>query len=401
MLTESAFYIVLPLDIVKIIDMTDIKRPNIIYFVILLLSGFVFADQIRFEHPGGLHTAVQIDNIRNKMSDEPVKKACDVLFSTAQTLLEYEPNPPADFKVPYYYMNKKACMKAKSSLSDDAFAAYTLALAGQISEAETADKYTASAIRILNAWAATNKEISGFDGNLIACYCGVPLVLAAELVNENPLWKETDKQIFRQWLSNTLAKSANSIKRKKNNHGCWGLYTSLACNYFLEDTEGFESDINLLKKQISAMIADSGELPSENKRTNSGMWYTYFALCPMSCSAAIVTNATGEDMFNYTDAKRRGLKPALDKLFEYSISPQSWPYEKPTGLTGAIHNLFNPSSDKVKMPRPDSWPANLYEVMIPLYNGQDWDNWLKSHRPIQSGRGWCWATISAAQWDNQ
>jgi hypothetical protein len=335
------------------------------------------------------------------MDEEPLKQACDVLFATAEKYLDREPQPPADYNVPYYYMNKEACMTAKKALSDDAFAAYTLALAYKLSEKEDAGEYAAAAVRILDRWARTNKKISGFDGDLTACYCGVPMVNAAELINDYPGWSDVQKQTFRSWLSDTLAPSADSIKHDKNNHGCWGLYASLACNHFLENFRGFEEDTELLKKHISSMIDESGELPAENKRTNSGMWYTYFALCPMSCSAAIVTNAAGEDMFAYTDSSGRGLKLALDKFFTYCREPQSWPYEKPQGITGALHNLFYPSSDKPRLPRPDSWPGNLYEVAGGIYNEPAWDQWLKPHRPIQGGRGWCWASITAAQFSSE
>lgn len=382
------------LDLVKIGFMA--RCIYIISLTVLMVVHTALAGEPRFIHPGGLHTPAQLKNIREQMQTEPVKQACEVLFATAQTYLDHKPHPPANYNVPYYYMNKKACMSAKKTLSDDAFAAYTLALAYQLSDKEAANEYALAAAKILNSWATRNKKISGFDGNLVACYCGVPLIAAAELISDYPGWNGRQRQVFRRWLSDTIAQSANSIKHKNNNQGCWGLYASLACNHFLEDAAGFKSDTKLLKKHISSMINDTGELPAENKRTNSGIWYTYFALCPMSCSAAIVTNTTGENMFEFTDSRGRGLKLALDRLFEYCRQPQSWPYEKPKGLTGILHNLFYPSADQLKLPRADSWPGNLYEVMNGIYDEPAWDQWLKPHRPIQSGRGWSWASVSAA-----
>ena len=124
------------------------------------------------------------------------------------------------------------------------------------------------------------------------------------------------------------------------------------------------------------------------------MWYTYFALCPLTCSANIATNATTKDYFNYTTADGKSLKLALDSFFNYCKDPDSWPYEKPSGLIGAFHNIFYPSAEYIKIPRPDSWPGNLYEAMLGVYSVEKWEQWLRLHRPINGGRGWIWSTLT-------
>jgi hypothetical protein len=279
-------------------------------------------------------------------------------------------------------------------LSEDAFAAYTLALAYWLGPEEKRERYAESSAAILNAWASTNRKITGFDGDLTACYCGVPLVLAAELLSGYEGWEEGDREMFRRWLGKSLIKSANTIKRKKNNHGCWGVYVSLACNHFLDRQDAFGEDVRLMEKHIATMIDAKGELPAENKRTNSGMWYTYFALCPLTCGATIATNATGKDYFAVDGEEGKQLKAALDAFFGYCRDPNSWPYEKPGGLEGAIYNTFYPSADTVKMPRPNSWPGNLYEAMLGVYDEEEWERWLGEYRPIQGGRGWIWPSVT-------
>ncbi len=361
--------------------------------ILCLAVGVGGAAASDFVHPGGLHTVKQLSIIKSSIDTLSHKQGCTQLISQAQVFLSVSPRPSENYNVPYFYFNKEGAMSAKQSLSDDAFAAYTLAIAYHLDDSEKAHLYADKSVEILNAWASTNKKVSGFDGNLTACYCGVPLVLAAELLSGYSGWTSDDRDTFRQWISKTIAKSADAIKRKNNNHGCWGLYVSLVCNHYLDDKAAFEADVSLLKRQITAMIDDNGELPSENKRTNSGLWYTYFALCPMSCSAAVATNVIGEDYFRYTDASGRGLKPALDTFFRYCENPESWPYKKPSGISGAVYNLFYPSADYVKLPQPNSWPGNLYEVMNGVYRQDEWDAWLQPHRPIQSGRGWMWATV--------
>ncbi|MBN2377984.1 MAG: alginate lyase family protein [Sedimentisphaerales bacterium] len=347
-----------------------------------------------FDHPGGLHSEKQLNKMRLIIFEEPGTQAYNRLIDQAKKLLSSIPQPMANYNVPYFYWNKKTPSPVKDKLSKDAFAAYTLALAYQLEKNESKSSYADKAIEILNAWADTNRRITGFDGDLTACYCGVPMVHAAELLTNYQNWFQQDREDFKKWLSNTLLKSAHRIKRKNDNHGCWGLYTSLACNHYLDNTVEFQKDIALLEVKISKMIDRKGELPSENKRTNSGMWYTYFALCPLTCSSSIATNATGKDYFNYTSEDGKSLKSALDALFNYCEDPDSWPYEKPTGLTGIFYNTFNPSADYIKKPRPDSWPGNLYEVMLSYYHEEEWNQWLRSHRPINGGRGWIWPTLT-------
>lgn len=352
------------------------------------------ADNITlFEHPGGLYTQQQIDAVRHTLEKTPQSEAYQQLTDQADNYLKHVPQPVTDYHVPYYYANKNTPSAAKEKLSNDAYAAFTLALAYQLNTSDKRSLYAAKASEILNAWAKTNRKISGYDGHLTACYCGVPMVLAAELLTDYPDWTQPDRESFKDWLKNTLQKSADAIKHRKTNWGCWGLYTSLACNHYLDNTAPFEKDVALLENQIAAMIDKDGRLPSEYKRTNSGMWYTYFALCPLTCSAAIASNTTGRDYFTSSADSGRRIKSALDTLFIYCNDPEAWPHVKPTGVTGAIYNTFYPSADVVKKPRPDSWPANLYELMLAKYAVEDWDQWLAPHRPVHGGRGWLWPSV--------
>lgn len=380
--------------------MTEQKKRQcpagtIFLLIVLGLSLNNFADESKpFDHPGGLYTQQQLDTVRQNLDHPSRRQAYQQLTDQAENYLSYTPQPVADYNVPYYYANKNTPSTAKEKLSNDAYAAFTLALAYQLNTSKKRLLYADKAVEILNAWARTNRTISGYDGHLTACYCGIPMVLAAELLSDNPNWKQPDRQAFKTWLKNTLQKSADAIKHKKTNWGCWGLYASLACNHYLDDTAEFTKDIALLHRQITAMIDKNGQLPSECKRTNSGMWYTYFALCPMTCSAAIASNTTGSDDFTSSADSGKSIKSALDAFFVYCKDPDAWPYEKPTGLTGAVYNTFYPSADVVKKPSPASWPANLYEAMRGKYAEMDWDLWLSPHRPIHGGRGWLWPSVT-------
>ena len=315
------------------------KIPFILMCLVLGQSSF--ANNVnRFDHPGGFHTQKQIENIRQRIIEKPENRAYKALIDHAENFLSFVPHPMADYNAHYFYGKNKTPSPSKDKLSKDAFAAYTLALAYQLDVSEKRASYADKAVEILNAWATTNRKISGFDGNLTACYCAPPMILAAELLSDYEHWNQQDQNSFKKWISNTLLKSANAIKHKKNNHGCWGLYTSLACHHYLDDVMAFQKDTAILEKQIASLIDKKGEFPAENKRTNSGMWYTYFALCPLTCSAHIATNVTEKNYFNSSTPNGRSLKLALDSLFNYCKNPDSWSYEKPAGLKGFFYNIF-------------------------------------------------------------
>jgi hypothetical protein len=83
------------------------------------------------------------------------------------------------------------------------------------------------------------------------------------------------------------------------------------------------------------------------------MWYTYFALAPLTGAAAIALDATGQDLYN--------------RLY--------------------------PSENELVLPTPTGWPGNLYEAMLPIYREPAWDAWLAPHRPIRGGRAWIYPTL--------
>ncbi len=81
---------------------------------------------------------------------------------------------------------------------NDVAAAYQLALRWKITGD---DAYAATAIKILNAWAAVCKKLSG-DSNVAlgAGIYGYQFALAAELLRDYSGWQAADFAAFKQWM---------------------------------------------------------------------------------------------------------------------------------------------------------------------------------------------------------
>jgi len=43
------------------------------------------------------------------------------------------------------------------------------------------------------------------------------------------------------------------------------------------------------------------------------MWYTYFALAPMTVAAMVARNASGVDLFSYVSPRGSSIRLALDR----------------------------------------------------------------------------------------
>lgn len=348
-----------------------------------------------FEHPGGFHSQAQLTSCLKQQNEPGHDAAWKQLIADADAALDRAPNPQPVVNIPAYYRNAQASQEAKRPLSDDAYAAYALALAAHLGPPEKRDVYAGKAIEYLDAWATTNTKVAGSDGHLVMVYAGVPFVHAGELVYNCPEWSVPGRDAFKNWVQHVFRPSALHTRKKDNNPGDWGLFGSLCAAHFLDDRREFDKDVARLKWRIEHTIADTGELPLENRRTNSGMWYTFFALAPMTCSAQVVQNTTREDIFRYTASNGRNIKMALDRFFTYCEAPETWPYAKPGGITGFLPQLLHPSAGHVIYPEP-AWTGSLFEAMMPVFDEDSWEGWIAESRPIHGARGWIYPTLLPA-----
>ncbi len=332
-----------------------------------------------FEHPGGLHSQQQLDETRKKVAlgEEPWASAYKALIQEADKALEREPEAIIDFDIPAFYQDPVGNRKVMNRLSGDAWAAYVGAVAYQLTSSEGKLKYASKAIEILDAWASTNKNVSNADGNLTMVYNGVGLVYAAELLSDNEAWRQQQREEFKEWLSTVYLHSCETISTRTNNWGDWGLLGCIAAHHFLDDTEALDNDIEQIRHKIDYAIESDGHMPSEVSRGKNGIWYTYFALAPLTAASQIAENSRDVDLFNYKGKDGAGIEDALDYLLIHSRKLAIWSHYSDTDLN------YPPSV---------GWPRNLYEAMFGIYGKAEYEQWIEDSRPIMvHGHHYAWA----------
>jgi len=343
---------------------------------------------------GLMHTEAQLRFTAAHLDQEPWQSAFEQLLGDARTALGEVPSPLADFHVPAYYQDEEGHEAAKQNLAGDAYAAYALALAGQLTGNEDDRRtYAEKSIELLDAWAFTNVEVSGADGDLVMMYKGVMLLYAADLLWNHDAWPRDHRERFSGWVQAVFARSAEEIKDDDNNHGDWGTLGAMAAAALLENRGAVQVEIDRIKARIDGNIDAFGELPEENLRTNSGMWYTYFALASMTAAVQIALNTTGENLYDYVSPRGRSIRLALDRHFYYCLYPDRWPYEPPGGLAGILYRLLYPCADEVEIPTPGSWPGNLFEIMSHVYGEAGWESWVEGYRPVKGWQAWIYPTL--------
>lgn len=338
-----------------------------------------FAEPQSFAHPGGLHSRSEIEAARRDIAaGEPIRTAAfAALMEQARRGLDSTPHPMADFNVPGYYVDAGGHREAMGRLSRDAWVAYSCALAYQLTEGEERTRYANKADEVLTAWAATNKKSSNADGDLAMADAGAGLLFAAELLADYPGWELSRRGAFGNWVTGVYLKSCEKIAGRSNNWGDWGLLGCIASHHFLDDATALDADIERVRRKIDQSIAADGHLPDETKRGKRGLWYTYFALAPMTSACQIAANARGVDLFHYRGEDGAGIERALDYLLRYCREPESWPHYREKDLN---------------RPKPDGYPGNLFEAMYGIYGKKDYEGWIAGARPIMVyGHHYAWA----------
>ncbi len=343
---------------------------------------------------GLMHTSQQLQTMWENRSFEPWSAAYSALMVEAQAALAHTASPMVDFYVPGYYVDEEAHTAAKQCITLDGMAAYVLALAYQLAEDDVErTEYADRAVQIIDAWATVNVSVSGDDGDLVMLYKGIHLVYAADLVLRYEGWDPAGRSALLSWVRSVFLGSAQAEKNDRNNHGDWGTLGAIAGGAILEDDVAVALELERIRVRISESIDDTGELPQENLRTNSGMWYTYFALAPMTAGIQVGKNILGVDLYGYVSPEGRSIRLALDRLFTYCLDPASWPHELPGGIAGEIWRVLYPCADEVEIPEPFDWPGNLYEIMSSVYAVPEWEAWTAPYRPQRGLHAWIHVTL--------
>jgi hypothetical protein len=287
------------------------------------------------------------------------------------------PEAPTILKVPNFYKDEEGYYKAQAVLEEQTSAALYWAvnykLLTNINVDPSRAEWSASrANEHLLHWALNMREAKGKESKFVLVYEGHKFLDAMDYLEGYGVYGE-----FPPWLATIYLPIARKIAfTNKNNHGAWGWCAFLRAKRHLN--QPISPYLDSLISHIKNAISPDGSMPYEIRRTNSGMWYVYFALAPYARVMFDFLKYEEVDLFYM-------LEPALDWYFEYCKNPDSWPYRLPkSGFLRWLYKIFWPCSDEMLVPRPYDWPANLLEQLATrVFNRPDWLSWIEP--PVMAG----------------
>jgi len=334
------------------------------YFKSSPVFGLVLLANIASSYDGVLIVDKRIETIKYRIEHrtEPTYSAYRQLEKTIRADIGRQPHAPSHWYVPGYYRDAEGHRGAKQGLSDDANAAYRLALMYRLSErTECAE----TAICLINAWATNVKTMSNKDDSMLSFSYHFPaMVFAADLLEECPRWPQHRQSVFKQFVREE-ALPMNTMDRE-NNWGNWGLVLVMASAAYLDDESLFKQGTVRWKEFIERQIAEDGHLPHEVKRNGgrSGLWYSNFSLFPQTIAAEIA-KTNGTDLYNYLAPNGRTLRHAFEKLAPWTNHPEAFPYWQgdPKKLSGATY-------------------VSYYEILNALWPDKDASELLSRLRPL-------------------
>jgi hypothetical protein len=329
----------------------------------------------RDPHAGGFYTTQEINYVigRIQAHAEPWASAYQQLLGSVGRVHGRQPHPLTVYNVPGYYEDQKGFFEATGGITGDADAAYVLALAYRLGDgAADAD----AAQRILTAWARTDTGVTGHDGQLSMAEVGVGFIIAAELLSNYPGWSQSDRDAFTRWVRTVyLAQAANPIKDRKNNWGDWGSLAAVTADDYLGDSAGLAAETALIEQHIDSSIAPDGHMPEETARGSGGIWYTYFALDPLTAAMNVVHNAGGPNLFDPETPRGALVEKALTYLFNALQNPPAWSFG---------------TNPKVPQAR-ETWGYDLFGAMADIYGNAQWAAYAATRQPIMNtGHHYAW-----------
>lgn len=297
------------------------------------------------------------------------------------------PKCPAVYYCPHYFKDPNGHYEAKSDFELICFMARTMSLAYHITM-ET--RYLNKLEHIVTEWSKMQWCSNKDDSQMVLCYKGQALIQSMHIIEKSGV---TDS-VLSEWIANVYHPAVTQLKAKsrRNNHFSWALYGELLCadlfdtkSIVLTVGEEIKEHIAYSTADLYCLLGRKGEFWRENLRNNSGMWYTYFSLAPLTRAAYLLKTKYGMNLFGL-------LEEPLSAYFLYASKAREWPkvfpYKKYSGILGKIQHILWPSEDSVVI-EPG---YNLFEAMSYIYQSPAYSRHCQ-HRPIIGGNVWRYPTL--------
>lgn len=344
---------------------------------LLIGCGFVFCNS-------PMHPTSQLDYVKREIErkSEPIYSAFIALSTKADFHINnYKHHAVRQYSVPGLtgeQQNDSLSSVTGRYIQDDGFWAYCYALMYELTDN---DKYGQKAIFYLDSWANINKTFANDNARLAIPAGGAGLMNAALLMNDKEIWNNRSKRKFHKWAKNVYRKTCYSTIHFDNNCTDWDYYGLLLLASLSNDEKEIKKISSIVQARMETSIGENGRMEKEYMRGTikgddfdvspgiNGLWYSYFSLAPITASAWIIYNQTGENLFEWEGKNGASIKKAIDFLYYYYINYEDWIHPKPSrGFSEEGVNYM--------------WPENLFEAMTGIYKEIDYYNYLEKWRPI-------------------
>ncbi|NTV30429.1 hypothetical protein HGA91_00415 [candidate division WWE3 bacterium] len=324
---------------------------------------------------------VQINEIKSKLSTEPMKTAYEELLQRANTALSssttysvtFNGGPPA--AADPHILWSGGDLKSARSL-EDTLTALTLVyrLTGDT-------KYADKAVSLLRVWALNedtymkpilNKEQEQGGNNLLFMEYGVvPPVYNASLLENYPGWQPY-KQAFYSW-ARSMAQVMVDANVGNTGVGIRRLMTIAAVGALLDDSTLQNYAYTHVREMLDTELDSDGSIKSVRSRNpppaTDGVGVYYSALwLNVGMQLAEISRHHGVDLYNYTTPNGANMRKALTFLWPYiKNSGSGWPYQ----LEGQTPQQITEIPDTV----------SPYEIAAGFWKGSSWESGI-SLRPL-------------------
>jgi hypothetical protein len=331
-----------------------------------------------------------LDRIAHKQ--EPQYAVYRKLLTEADQQSDFLPSRPETLHIMGGYEANSNLSDIREILWKNAFAAYTCALAWDLTNNEG---YAEKATGILMAWADAGTTFTGSDRGLQLGSYFNPMLYAADLLDHYSGWKIDDRVKFESWWREEVLGNGSVVQtmRIKDNNwkdaGLLGVITAAVVfkdkdllkealiqqrSYFHPRTD---SSVRIKGDGWKFAKNEKGEyLPREVVRNNgrSGLTYTAYALTTMVQHFEIARYC-GFNNWHNTAPNGATLHGIIDQFFLWEINGDPFFWHSNPGKKSTRKNSYEIANNHFKL-------------------RTDMRDWIINNRPLNGEQGDPWVTLT-------